>query len=227
MAELISSVTVLCYNCVAWGQEWDRIWTLGARSWKMQPAVRAVRTWPVKEAIFLLLSSHIWQPYGTKFQLKDVNVMCGLAIFQSFSLLGELSQFPPGGPPPFYTTHAGLSLGTISVNKSDIIGFKHTLFFLKSLKTCVRKTENSILKLQTTFLQNSFYYICPFFTITAEIKKWSWLLLCFILLYLKLPEHFFSLALNSSSGCTNTLMTMENLNSQEQNLTSVYHCQQK
>lgn len=89
-------------------------------------------------------------------------------IPEFLSLLGELSQFPPGGPPPFHTTHAGLSLGTISMNKSDIIGFTHTLFFLKLLKTCVKKTENSILKLQTTFLQNSFYYICQFLTITAE-----------------------------------------------------------
>jgi len=54
--------------------------------------------------------------------------------------LGVQAQFPPGGPPPL-RTHAGLSLGTISMNRSDIIGFKNTLFFLKSQKLVCGKLK--------------------------------------------------------------------------------------
>lgn len=65
------------------------------------PSVMSMKTWAVKEAVFLLLSSHVWQLCGTKFQLRDVNIMCGLATFQSSNLYEESwPSFLQVGLPP-------------------------------------------------------------------------------------------------------------------------------
>lgn len=70
------------------------------RSWETHYHLMSVKTRPVKEAVFLLFFSitALWNC-----QLKDVNIMCGLAIlFQSSNPCSESlpSFLQVGFPPP-------------------------------------------------------------------------------------------------------------------------------